>query len=68
MKIYGGMEVSSWLHTPAALPPEIRKPPVPIRQEAGWAQRANLDAVEKIQISCPSPDSNPVHPAHSPLH
>jgi len=31
------MEVSGQLHAPAALPLG-KEPPVPIRQEAGWAQ------------------------------
>jgi hypothetical protein len=31
-----GMEVSDWLHDPAALP-QGKEPPVPIGQDAGWA-------------------------------
>jgi hypothetical protein len=33
--------------------------PVSIREEAGWAPRAGLDAVEKIKISCPCQELNP---------
>jgi hypothetical protein len=41
------MEVSGQLHAPAALPPG-EEPPVPIGQEAGWAQRRSGRGGEEI--------------------
>jgi hypothetical protein len=59
------MEVDGELHVPAVLPPG-KELPVPIEQEAGWAPRAGLSAVEKRKLSCPCRDLNPGSPAGSP--
>jgi hypothetical protein len=58
------MEVGGQLHAPAALPPR-KEPPIPIRQEAGWAPEAGLDAVEQRKICCSCQELNPGRPARS---
>jgi hypothetical protein len=43
------METIGQPHSPAAFS-RGKDPPVPLAQEAGWAHRAGIEAVEKIKI------------------
>jgi hypothetical protein len=43
------LEVSGELHNPRQFIPR-KRPPIPIGQEAGWAQKPGLDATEKRNL------------------
>jgi hypothetical protein len=57
------MEVSGQIHAPTALHPGIY-PPVPIRQEAGWAQQP-VWTLWRGKVYCPRRDSKPGRLARS---